>query len=239
MIKKLINQNSLNNLKLLNSINYNYSFNKEPINRLKTTINNKINSSSNKKENLIKLKDEFDSINDCKLKDYSTKLVFGNGNIDSPLMIVGGAPGVKEDQSGSVFVGEDGILLDKMLQAINIKKNNAYITYAVNYRTPNDRKPNANEIKRYSKYLQKHVNIINPKILVLMGSVAMESLTGLNEKISIERNKWKEVIIKNTNYNTIITFDPSYLLRLPENKKYSWQDLKKIKQKIIDLKLKI
>ena len=72
-----------------------------------------------------------------------------------------------------------------------------------------------------------------------MGSSAMESLTGLNSKISIERGKWKEVIIKNTSYSFIITFNPSYLLRVPENKKYSWEDLKKIKQKIIDLKLQV
>ena len=72
-----------------------------------------------------------------------------------------------------------------------------------------------------------------------MGSTAMESLTGLNSKISIERGKWKEVIVQNTTYNIIITFNPSYLLRFPENKKHSWVDLKKIKQKIIDLKLNI
>ena len=72
-----------------------------------------------------------------------------------------------------------------------------------------------------------------------MGSTAMESLTGLKNKISKERGKWKEIIIKNTNYNVIITFNPSYLLRVPENKKYSWEDLKKIKQKIADLKLNI
>ena len=72
-----------------------------------------------------------------------------------------------------------------------------------------------------------------------MGGTAMESLTGLNGKISIERGKWKEVIVQNTTYNIIITFNPSYLLRAPENKKYSWEDLKNIQQKIIDLKLNI
>ena len=72
-----------------------------------------------------------------------------------------------------------------------------------------------------------------------MGGTATESLTGLNSKISIERGKWKEVIIQNTTYDVIITFNPSYLLRIPENKKYSWEDLKKIKQKIIDLKFNI
>ena len=72
-----------------------------------------------------------------------------------------------------------------------------------------------------------------------MGSTAMETLTGINSKISLERGKWKEVIVKNTSYNIIITFDPSYLLRAPENKKYSWEDLKKIKEKIKYLNLSI
>ena len=72
-----------------------------------------------------------------------------------------------------------------------------------------------------------------------MGATAMEALTGLNGKISNERGKWKDVIVQNTNYNIIITFNPSYLLRFPDNKKYSWEDLKKIKKKIEDLNLRI
>ena len=126
-----------------------------------------------------------------------------------------------------------------MLIAINIKKENIYSTYAVNFRPPEDRKPTPKEIKRYSQFLQKQISIIKPKLIILMGSTAMESLTGLNSKISIEKGKWKEVIVQNTTYNIIITFNPSYLLRAPENKKHSWEDLKKIKQKIIDLKLNI
>ena len=126
-----------------------------------------------------------------------------------------------------------------MLVAINIKKENIYSTYAVNFRPPKDRKPSSIEIKRYSQFLQKHISIINPKIIILMGSTAMEALTGINNNISIERGKWKETIVKNTNYNVIITFNPSYLLRVPENKKYSWEDLKKIKQKVKELSIKI
>ncbi len=154
-------------------------------------------------------------------------------------MVIGEAPGKKEDLSGKTFVDEDGDLLIKMLLAINIKKENIYTTYVVNYRPPEDRKPNTDEIKRYSIFLQKHIAIINPKLIILMGSTAMQALTGLNSKISIERGKWKEVIVKNTNYNVIITFNPSYLLRVPENKKHSWEDLKKIRKKIDELNLKI
>ena len=131
------------------------------------------------------------------------------------------------------------VLSGQDLNRLKVKKENIYSTYTVNFRPPEDRKPTSSEIKKYSQYLQKHISIINPKIIILMGSTAMESVTGLNNKISLERGKWKEIIIKNTNYNAIITFNPSYLLRFPENKKYSWEDLKKIKQKIKDLNLNI
>ena len=83
------------------------------------------------------------------------------------------------------------------------------------------------------------MSIINPKLVILMGSSAMEAVTGINTKISDERGKWKEVILKNKTYPIMITFNPSYLIRFPENKKYSWEDLKRIRQKIQDLKIKI
>ena len=239
MIKKQINQNDNYNLELLNSVGYDYVFNNNPINHLKNKIDIPKISNEDKTKNLEKLKQEINSIENCKLKENSNKIVFGDGSINSSLMVIGEAPGKKEDLSGKTFVDEDGDLLIKMLLAINIKKENIYTTYVVNYRPPEDRKPNTDEIKRYSIFLQKHIAIINPKLIILMGSTAMQALTGLNSKISIERGKWKEVIVKNTNYNVIITFNPSYLLRVPENKKHSWEDLKKIRKKIDELNLKI
>ena len=161
----------------------------------------------------------------------------GDGDINSPIMLIGEAPGEAEDNSGKPFQGESGTLLKKMLMAINIRKENVYSIYSVNFRPPEDRKPTAQEIKRYSVFLKEHVTIINPKIVVLMGSTAMESITGLNSKISNERGKWKEIILKNATYPFMITFNPSYLIRFPENKKYSWEDLKKIKQKINEMKI--
>ena len=163
----------------------------------------------------------------------------GGGDIDTSLMLIGEAPGETEDSLGLSFQGEIGSLLKKMLFAINIKIEKVYSTYSINFRPPEDRKPTTKEIKRYSEFLKKHISIINPRIIVLMGSSAMEALTGLNNKISSERGKWKEIIIGNKTFPIIITFNPSYLLRFPENKKYSWEDLKKIKQKIQDLKIKI
>ena len=243
MSKKVINQNTNYDSELLNSIGSNFIFDENPINRLKNTAKdlkkeNDINQIDKEKE-LNELKLQINSINDCSLKDNSKKIVLGDGNINSPIMLVGEAPGVEEDNLGLTFLGDVGDLLRKMLMAINIKKENIYSTYAVNFRPPEDRKPTSTEIKRYSHFLQKQISIIKPKIIILMGSSAMESLTGLNSKISTERGKWKEVIVKNTTYNVIITFNPSYLLRVPENKKHSWEDLKKIQQKIVDLKLNI
>ena len=243
MSKKVINQNANYDSELLNSIEPTFIFDENPINRLRIITNNLKSGNDiggiDKEKELNELKLKINSIIDCDLKDNSKKLVLGDGNINSPIMLVGEAPGIEEDITGLTFLGDVGDLLTKMLNAINIKKKNIYSTYAVNFRPPEDRKPTPKEIKRYSQFLQKQISIIKPKLIILMGSTAMESLTGLNNKISIERGKWKEVIVQNTTYNIIITFNPSYLLRVPENKKYSWEDLKKIKQKIIDLKLNI
>ena len=239
MIKKTINQNDKYDQELLKTFNQNYTFSDSPLNRVKNIVQNEPDNQKNKIKNLDELKNEINSIENCNLKKHARQIVFGDGNINSSLMIIGGTPGEKEDLNGKTYSGEDGKLLEKMLLAINIKKKDTYTTYAINFRPQNDRKPSADEIKRYSPLLQKHIAIIKPKLIILMGSTAMEALTGLNNKISIERGKWKEVIVKNTNYNVIITFNPSYLLRVPENKKYSWEDLKKIKKKITDLNINI
>ena len=243
MSKKVINQNTNYNSELLDSIGSNFIFDENPINRLSNTPNvlepDNIVEKIDKKKELTLLRELLNSVENCSLKNNSQKILLGDGNIDSPIMLIGEAPGIEEDKAGISFQGEVGNLLSKMLVAINIKKENIYSTYAVNFRPPEDRKPTSAEIKKYSIFLQKHISIIQPKIIILMGSTAMESLTGLNSKITIERGKWKEVIVKNTNYNVIITFNPSYLLRVPENKKYSWEDLKLIRQKITDLNLDI
>ena len=130
------------------------------------------------------------------------------------------------------------MLLNKMLKAININRKDIYVTNVVNYRPPNNRKPEPNEILRYSNFLREHIAIINPKILILMGSTAMESLLGSKNKISKERGKWKEVIINNSTYLTMVTFHPAYLLRQADQKKYSWADLKVIRKKIDELEIK-
>ena len=239
MTKNSLNQNDIYVQELINTIEPDFAFSDKPINRFKIIESNNNNTKPEKQRLLSELKEQISSIENCNLKKYSKNLIMGDGDINSPIMLIGEAPGEEEDSSGYSFQGEIGSLLKKMLLAINIKIEKVYSTYSINFRPPEDRKPTAQEIKRYSIFLKEHVSIINPKIVILMGSTAMESVTGLNNKISSERGKWKEIILKNKTYPLIITFNPSYLIRFPENKKYSWDDLKKIKQKIQDLNINI
>ena len=238
-MKKLINQNDKLNEELINTIEANFVFDKKPINRFSEVKKENDIIKRNKKDLLENLKKQLNSIENCKLKSNSKNIVLGEGNIDSPIMLIGEAPGEIEDKVGSPFKGESGELLDKMLIAINIKRQNIYTSYAINFRPPEDRKPTSPEIKRYSNFLKEHISIIDPKIIILMGSTAMEAVTGINEKISSERGKWKEIILNNNTYPLMITFNPSYLIRYPDNKKYSWEDLKKIREKVKELKLTI
>ncbi len=228
------NQNDIINSELINSYDIEYIFSDKPINRFKIKP-----ILEDKSKLLSDLRSEINNIVNCELKSSATKLVFSDGENQSQIMIIGEGPGQKEDEAGKPFVGDAGMLLNKMLKAINIERSKVYITNVVNYRPPNNRKPEPAEVSRYSNFLRKHISIIDPKILILMGSTAMESLFGSKIKITKERGNWKDIIINNKTYLCMITFHPAYLLRQPEQKKYSWADLKEIKKKIDQLNLKI
>ena len=227
MFLKDKNQKDIMDQQLINSFEIDYIFEDKPINRIK---NKPIIENINVR--LDNLKKKIENINNCELKNNAKQIVFNDGSFESLIMIVGEGPGQKEDEIGKPFVGDAGQLLNKMLAAINIKRENIYITNVVNYRPPNNRKPEPSEINRYSEFLKEHISIINPKILILMGSTAMESLLGGGLKISKERGNWKEILIYKKSYLTMITFHPAYLLRQADQKKFSWEDLKKIKKKI-------
>ena len=234
MIVKEKNQNYIMNKDLINSFEIDYIFDNKPIKRFKNkpTIENIKSSLNNLKTKIL-------NVNNCDLKKNAKQIVFSDGDFNSSIMIVGEGPGQKEDDLGKPFVGDAGQLLNKMLSAINIKRENIYITNVVNFRPPNNRKPEPAEINRYSEFLREHISIIDPKILILMGSTAMEALFGSKIKISKERGIWKELIINNKTYLVMITFHPAYLLRQADQKKYSWADLKEVRKKIDELKLKI
>jgi len=228
----IFNKNNQNDI--LDTLVSEYSFANKPINRFitKPKVENKL-------EKLNILRKKIQDIENCKLKNNSKNIVFSDGDISSPLMIVGEGPGQTEDDQGRPFVGEAGKLLNKMLNAIKIDRSKIYITNVVNYRPPDNRKPEPDEILRYSEFLKEHISIFDPKILILMGSTAMEALFGNKIKITKSRGVWKEIVIKNKVFKTIITFHPAYLLRQPDQKKFSWQDLKKIRKEIDNLNIKI
>ncbi len=211
-----------------------FNFSSYPINRLK-----KISIVNDKTKLLENLKLKILKINNCELKKISKNIVFGDGDINSPLMLIGEAPGQTEDEKGKPFVGEAGLLLNNMLKAININRNDVYVTNVVNYRPPLNRKPEISEINKYSIYLREHISIIDPKILIFLGSTAMNSMFGINNKISEVRGTWKELIIKNKTFLSMISFHPAYLLRKTDQKKFSWQDLKEVRRKIDELKINI
>ncbi len=212
---------------IMDNFEIDFTYENKPINRV--VVKPQV---ENKNIRLQILEKEISNIQNCKLKNNSNKLVFSDGDLDSKIMIVGEGPGQKEDEIGKPFMGEAGLLLNKMLKSIQLDRNKTYITNVVNFRPPENRKPDPSEIQRYKYFLIEHISIIEPKILVLMGSTAMEALFGSKMKITKERGEWKELIIKNRTYRTIITFHPAYLLRQPEQKKYSWQDLKTIRKEI-------
>jgi len=223
-------------IKYYTLINHNLILNNKTINRYKKNANFPV---SNKNEALNKLKNQISNIKNCDLKRNATNLVFSDGNPDSKIMIIGEGPGSNEDIEGQPFVGRAGQLLDKMLDSIKLDRNNVYITNVVNYRPPENRKPDNNEINRYLPFLTKHIEIINPKILILLGSTALNTLIGSEEVISKVRGKWINKKIGSCIANVIISFHPAFLMRQPEQKKMAWVDLKMIRKKISDLNIKI
>ena len=239
MTKKDLNQNAKFEKDLISTFEPNFVFSEKPQNRLNSQQTNNAKAILSKAQKLYKLKSKINSIENCNLKDNSKNLILGDGNVNGPVMLIGEAPGKEEDETGLPIRGDVGELLKKMLNAIQIKLENIYVAYSINFRPHEDRKPSSQEIKRYSIFLKEHITIIDPKILILMGATAMEAVTGLTNKISSERGNWKEIILKNRTYPIMITFSPSYLIRFPENKKHSWEDLKKIRQKIKELNIKI
>ena len=212
MIKK---NSSIKLIKYYNFINYNLIYNNKAINRYKKDnfeiSGNKVNSLKILKKSILNLKN-------CNLKKNAKNLVFSDGNPKSRIMLIGEAPGANEDAEGLPFVGRAGLLLDKMLAAIELDRTKVYISNIINYRPPENRRPTEEEIQRYLPFINKHIEIISPKILILLGSTAMNALVGNDSVISKMRGKWIEKQIGNCKTSVIITFHPAFLMRQPAQK---------------------
>ena len=229
----MVKKNNINPIKLLQYyklINHNLIYNNKAINRYKKDY---FEISGDKAENLENLKKSILSLNNCNLKKQAKNIVFSDGNPNSKIMLIGEAPGANEDEEGLPFVGRAGALLDKMLSAIDLDRKKVYISNIINYRPPENRRPTDEEMKRYLPFITKHIEIINPKILVLLGSTAMNALIGNKVVISKMRGKWIERKFGICKTSVIITFHPAFLMRQPAQKKMAWIDLKMIRDKKI------
>ena len=233
MIKKT-NSSSIKLIKYYKLINHNLIYNNKAINRYKK---DNFEISADKAENLERLKKSIGAIKNCTLKNSTTNIVFSDGNPKSKIMLIGEAPGANEDQEGLPFVGRAGALLDKMLASINLNRKNVYISNIINYRPPENRRPTDEEVNRYLPFIKKHIEIINPKILVLLGSTAMNALIGNDVVISKARGKWIDKEFGSCKTSIIITFHPAFLMRQPAQKKMAWIDLKMIRDKKAKLKI--
>ena len=234
-MKKNLNQKLINLIEYYNLINANFLLSNTP---LKRNINNVTTSfGGTKLQKLKKLKKSIQLIENCELKKNATNLVFGDGNISAKIMIIGEGPGAQEDAESKPFVGRAGKLLDKMLYAIQLDRTKVYISNVVNYRPPGNRKPTEEEIKRYLPYLKSHIEVINPKILLLLGSTALNTLVGNEVVISKARGKWIQKEIGTAKPWIVASFHPAFLMRQPEQKKLAWIDLKMIRDKSKILKI--
>ena len=234
-MKRNLNQKLINLIEYYNLINANFLLSNNPIKR--TISNTGTAFTGTKSEKLSKLKNKIEQIKNCDLKKSATNLVFGDGNTNSKIMLIGEGPGAQEDLEAKPFVGRAGKLLNKMLAAINLDRNNVYISNVVNYRPPSNRKPTEEEIIRYIPYLRSHIEIINPKLLVLLGSTALNALIGNDIVISKARGKWVQKEIGTSRPWIIASFHPAFLMRQPDQKKLAWIDLKMIKEKSKILKI--
>ena len=231
MLKK---NNSIKLIKYYNFINHNLIYNNKAINRYKK---DNFDISTDKAKNLELLKKSIINLKNCNLKKNAKNIVFCDGNPKSRIMIIGEAPGANEDKEGLPFVGRAGQLLDKMLSAIDLDRKKVYISNIINFRPPENRRPTDEEIGRYLPFISKHIEIINPKILILLGSTAMNALIGKDEVISKMRGKWMEKNFGRCKTSVIITFHPAFLIRQPAQKKQAWIDLKMIRDKKTNLKI--
>ena len=237
-MKKKLNQKLIHLIDYYNLINANFLLSNTPIKRTVNTSFLDLNfANGSKSQKLNQLKKSIHKIKNCALKNSAKNLVFGDGNIDSKIMFVGEGPGAQEDYEGKPFVGRAGKLLDKMLAAIKLDRNKVYISNVVNYRPPSNRRPTDEEIKRYFPYLKNHIEIINPKILVLLGSTALNTIIGDEIVISKARGKWIQKEIGTIKPWIIASFHPAFLMRQPEQKKLAWIDLKMIREKSKSLKI--
>jgi uracil-DNA glycosylase family 4 len=168
----------------------------------------------------------------CPLKRTAKNLCFARGSQEARIMLIGEAPGRDEDLQGKPFVGRAGQLLDRMLAAVGLDEGQVYITNTVYWRPPGNRTPTPQEVEACAPFLARQIELLAPRVLVLLGGAAVKNILGVTEGIMRLRGKWLTYRAGGTELPTLATLHPAYLLRKPEDKRYAWRDLLALKARL-------
>jgi DNA polymerase len=188
---------------------------------------------------LAELKTAVTNFEGCELKRFATNTVFADGDPSGRIMLIGEAPGRDEDLRGLPFVGRAGKLLDRMLAEIGLDRRKVYITNVLNWRPPQNREPSPEEAATCLPFLHRHIELADPKLMILLGSVSVRHVLGLTEGITRVRGKWNlyQSVVLNRAIPVMPTLHPAYLLRQPAAKRLAWRDLLAVAEKMGELGL--
>ncbi len=189
---------------------------------------------------LESLKSAIESFNGCSLKKTASNTVFGEGNPNKGLMLIGEAPGADEDLQGKPFVGMSGQLLSKALSCIGISsREDYYITNTIPWRPPGNRQPSSTEIEACLPFIEKHIELVNPKILAFIGGTSAKTLLKTNQGVNKLRNReiYYESPLSRKKIRALVLYHPAYLLRSPSKKENFWNDLLTLKKLLYTLTL--
>jgi DNA polymerase len=181
---------------------------------------------------LPELKAALESFEGSQLKKLATNTVFADGNPGSQVLFIGEAPGRDEDAAGLPFVGRAGKLLDQMLKAINLDRTSSYIINVMPWRPPDNRNPDPGEVAICIPFLRRHIELAQPKVMILLGAVAARHVLGLNDGIMKLRGRWLDYRIGSEMIPVLPTLHPAYLLRQPAHKKLAWRDLQSLADRL-------
>lgn len=181
---------------------------------------------------LDELKAALEAFDACPLKHTAKNLVFADGNPEADIMLVGEAPGRDEDIQGLPFVGRSGQLLDRMLAGIGLDRTNVYITNVLPWRPPGNRQPTPVEQAMCAPFIERHIELVAPKHLMLVGGVSAKQMLETTSGIMKLRGKWGSVHISDNAIPALPIFHPAYLLRQPAQKRLAWRDLLTFRAKI-------
>jgi len=235
----MLETSNITYLKYIKSIGVSSFLQNKPNNFFQNIEKKKLNSNFKNINEVTELKDLEILIKEFvakKFQNKSKKIVIGSGNTESKIMLIGDPLNEEEEKMQRPFVNKNGELLDKMLQAINLTRKNIYLSNIIHWNDKNNEYLSNEEIIECLPFIQRQIEIINPTIIVLLGLNAAKSILNSNSDISKMREKWYDYQSINLKkpIKCIVTYHPSYLIQHPNNKKFSWEDLKKIKKKIND-----